>query len=304
MAGRLILPPTNPSLDGNGNPDSGATLTFYADDTTTLQSIYSAQDLLTPLSNPLSCDAAGRFPQVWAPNGSSYYVKWTRTGGGVTTYPKIKPTASGTGSTRQVLTSGTAATYTTPAGCTQLRIRMIGGGGGGGGSGVSGPGTTGGDGGDTIFNGVNAGGGKHDTGGNGGQGGLSATGSPTGLVRIRGTSGGAFATNPVSATTATYYGGGGGGPGGGSGGQAGGIAGAANTGGGGGSGGTGTQTFGANMTLFGGAGSGENTYFIIDNPDATYVYTVGAGGTGGAAGTGGNAGAAGGSGIIIVDQVF
>ena len=33
-------------------------------------------------------------------------------------------------STRQVLTSGSAATYTTPANCSQLRIRMVGGGAG------------------------------------------------------------------------------------------------------------------------------------------------------------------------------
>src|SRR5262249_60833954 len=34
--------------------------------------------------------------------------------------------------TRQYLTSGTGATYTTPANCTKLIIKMIGGGGGGG----------------------------------------------------------------------------------------------------------------------------------------------------------------------------
>src|SRR6185312_9972680 len=68
--------------------------------------------------------------------------------------------------TRQVLTSGTNATYTTPANCRQLRIRMVGGGGGGG----SYNNGSGGDGGDTIFNSIHAAGGK------GGGGGIS--GSP------------------------------------------------------------------------------------------------------------------------------
>src|SRR5258708_3264838 len=61
--------------------------------------------------------------------------------------------------TRQTFNSGSAATYTTPAGCRQLRIRMIAGGGGGSGSGLS-NGGDGTDGANSIFNSINASGGK------------------------------------------------------------------------------------------------------------------------------------------------
>lgn len=77
MAGRLILPPVNPSLDANGEVAAGSTLTFWINGTTTLQAVYSDAGLGTPLDNPLECDAAGRFPQVWAEDGDAYSVKWT-----------------------------------------------------------------------------------------------------------------------------------------------------------------------------------------------------------------------------------
>ena len=73
-----------------------------------------------------------------------------------------------TPSTRQVLTSGSSATYTTPANCRQLRIRMVGGGGGGG---AADGGSSGVDGTATSFNSVAAnpglGGASSDQGGAG-----------------------------------------------------------------------------------------------------------------------------------------
>lgn len=91
MAGRIILGIANPALDANGNVDSGATLTFYQNGTTTPQSIYDAEDLLTPLTNPLACDAAGRFPAIWAESDAVYSVKWTPTGETPITYDDITP---------------------------------------------------------------------------------------------------------------------------------------------------------------------------------------------------------------------
>jgi len=89
--GRIILPPTNPSLDANGKPVNGATLTYYENGTTMLVSIYSDIELTVPLANPLTSDAAGVFPQVWAPNGVGYSVKWSRTGLGDVTFDDIFP---------------------------------------------------------------------------------------------------------------------------------------------------------------------------------------------------------------------
>lgn len=56
---------------------------------------------------------------------------------------------SGKSPTQQRFTSG-SGTYMTPAGCTYIRVRMVGGGGGGGGSGST-AGTAGTSGGTTTF---------------------------------------------------------------------------------------------------------------------------------------------------------
>lgn len=79
MAGRIILDGFNPAFDSDGNIDDGCTVTFYENGTTTLQTIYAEADLQTPLANPLSPDAAGRFDDVWAPDDYAYSLKveWT-----------------------------------------------------------------------------------------------------------------------------------------------------------------------------------------------------------------------------------
>lgn len=97
MAGRIILGIANPALDANGKVDAGATLTFYQNLTTTPQSIYADFGLSTPLTNPLACDAAGRFPEIWAPTGNVYSVKWTPTGASPITYDYIIPTSASSG---------------------------------------------------------------------------------------------------------------------------------------------------------------------------------------------------------------
>lgn len=206
--------------------------------------------------------------------------------------------------TQQVLTSGSAATYTTPLGATRLRIRAIGGGGGGGGNGTAGA-TNGGTGGTTSFNAITAIGG---TGGNatnsvtasaGGAGGTGGAGSAT---RIAGTVGGIGMT--VNASYANAIGGfGAGSP----------FAGStpgnttatgstpvANSGVGGPAAGSVSTAYGSG----GGGGSGEYIEFTIANPAATYTYTVGAPGTAGGAGTAGNVAGAGAAGRIIVDEYY
>lgn len=89
MAGRIILGIANPALDANGAVDSGATLTFYENGTTTLQSVYSDSSLATALENPLSPDASGRFPQIWASSNAVYSVKWSPSGASAITYDGI-----------------------------------------------------------------------------------------------------------------------------------------------------------------------------------------------------------------------
>ncbi len=176
--------------------------------------------------------------------------------------------------TFQYLTSGSSATYTTPANCRAIRVEMVGGGGGGASSGSSG-----GAGGDTIFNSVHAKGGSggHAAGG-GGAGGSGGTGTATKRIDGNGGGSGAVIGPPINtsfcgACGGFYFGGGGEGGSGGSGGT--------NSGGGGG---------GSNA---GGGGSGEYVIIDIASPSATYTYTIGAGGSGG-----------GGSGLIIVTEYY
>ncbi len=211
----------------------------------------------------------------------------------------------GTLMTRQVFTSGTAATYTTPARARQLHVRMIGGGGAAGAAGAGcATGTTANP---TIFNSINAnggvggacstGGGAGTTGGAGGTG-----GSGSASLRIPGQTGGAGES--LGAETS--------GPGGSSmlgfgaasivgGGNVNGNNAAANSGGGGSGAGSAT-------TASAGGGGGEYVEIFLGtsvsgNLAATYTYTVSSGtvvNSSGATGSGGS----GGSGLIIVDEYY
>lgn len=207
--------------------------------------------------------------------------------------------------TRQILTSGSAATYTTPSGCVKLLVRMVGGGGGGGAVATN----SGATGSTTLFNSIEAiGGGGGVQGGTidgvtGGAGGTGGAGSAT--WRIAGSAGGnGFRGN--GAGTADQAGGGNGAPGiygvgAGRGGYASeaGVNGVANSGAGGGGGSDASST---DTRCGAGGGAGEYVEIEITGPSATYTYTVGAGGAGGSAGT--FAGGNGGSGIIIVEEYY
>jgi hypothetical protein len=217
---------------------------------------------------------------------------------------------------RQVFTSGSAATYTTPANVRRIVVRMKGPGGSTAGSSSDATGGGAGTGTATSFNSITA-----AVGGNSGQasggkamGGAGGTGG-TGAASFR------LAGNPGSMARATYatgtnayvLGGDGGGKGGGQAkdpsayGTGTGMAGVANSGGGAsGSGHSLTAAFGSASGIWtvGGGGEGEYVEYIVDSPSATYTYTVGTSGAGGTAGNNGFAGASGGSGLIVVDEYY
>jgi hypothetical protein len=205
--------------------------------------------------------------------------------------------------TRQVLTSGSGATYTTPAGVRQLRIRMVGGGGGGGGGGSgASAGTAGGDGGDTIFNSIHAAGGRGGAGGGnaavnaaGGAGGSGGSGSASWRSGGQGGGAGTFGTSANTAGAPGGTGGssvlGGGGPG-----AAAGTGTPLGYGGGGGGADTGNQDWHSGA----GGGGGEYVELIINSPASTYTYTIGSGGSAG----GTRIGTPGFAGVIIVDEVY
>lgn len=228
-----------------------------------------------------------------ADSGETTGLKW------VQTYPTV-----------QIFTSG-SGTYTTPAGVRWIRVRMVAGGGGGAGSGTA-SGSAAGNGGNSTFGSslLTANGGVAGAyRGDGGLGGTSSVSSPAiEVLTIRGGDGQA-ASEHGSGTILTKIGGasggssffGGAGSGGANGGTGVGVAGKSNTGGGGGGG-----LVQSTSSLCGGSGGGAGSYLeaIIADPDSTYAYAVGAGGTAGGAGTSGFAGATGGSGLIVVEEYY
>lgn len=205
-----------------------------------------------------------------------------------------------------------SGTYTTPANVRYLRIKMSGGGGGGAGAGTSGgPGGPGANGGSTTFGSsflTCTGGDGAAAGGNkGGNGGTVTINSPG--IAIVAISGGGGATTQQQGTAGTsIFNGAQGGVNafGGSNGAtwaSSGQNGSDDTGAGG-SGGSMTTNGTANS--FGGSGGGAGGYMevYVQSPNATYSYTVGAGGNGGTAGTNGGAGGGGAGGVIIIEEFY
>jgi hypothetical protein len=195
-------------------------------------------------------------------------------------------------STTQVFTSG-SGTYTTPANCRRIEIRMAGSGGGaGGGTGAATAGTA------STFGSLtaNGGGAGGNGGGNGGAGG-TATGGDINMTGQDGGDGNGAGNMPSGAGghNAGFCGGGASrNPGGGLTGNAG----KPNSGGGGGAGSGGASGPAA------GGGAGGYLEKAINNPAATYAYAVGAGGNGGPASGAWATGGAGAAGIIIVKEYY
>lgn len=206
--------------------------------------------------------------------------------------------------TVQSFTTGTAATYTAPAGVLWLEVEMIGGGGGGGGSIATGAanGTSGGATSFSVFGGaaiLTANGGTF--GGNNNTfttaaGGTATISSPAYGTPVSGATGSGsnnVSTNAGLPGAASPFAGGGGGGGSG---QPGAAA-PANSGAGGGAGSFTGQSPGAS------GAAGGYIYAIIPAPiSATYNYTIGAKGTGGS-GTG-SVGGNGGDGYLRITEHY
>src|SRR5215472_2947282 len=211
------------------------------------------------------------------------YLEYTDQGG-------FAPT-SGAGQlpTQQVFLSGTG-TYTTPVGCRRIEVMLVGGGQGGSGGWNESTYPPGGLGSNTVFGPATAFG--------GGQSGGPVTGCTWGVA---GGQGGIFTSVNIQ-NVAVGIGGEGGNSMLGGGGGVGAHPGQPNTGGGG-AGGNGSAV---SATGAGGIGgnAGASGFLYINNPAATYGYTVGAGGFAGPAGGYASAGAAGGSGIIVVKEFY
>jgi hypothetical protein len=202
-----------------------------------------------------------------------------------------------------VLTSSSGI-YTVPAGTKYLQVEMVGGGGGGGGSGTGGAASTGSNGGVTTFGtallSATGGTGANGSTGNGGPGGTVTVNSPATQIAAYTGNGGGGSTTTLAGADDASGGMGGSSPFGGVGPASYGAstppASVANSG----SGGSGSGSGGAAGAAGGGGGAGGYIRAIINNPAATYNYTIGTAGSGGPANSGGAAGAAGGSGVIVI----
>lgn len=73
MAAAFALP-INRAIDSNGLAMSGATLTFYATGTSTLQSVYTTSALTVTHANPVVADAGGLFPAIFLDPSETYRV--------------------------------------------------------------------------------------------------------------------------------------------------------------------------------------------------------------------------------------
>lgn len=71
-AGRLFLPGFMPALDSDGAPIPDARAYFYLNNTSTLASVYSDEELSIPLTNPVLANSSGRFPAIWASDAVTY----------------------------------------------------------------------------------------------------------------------------------------------------------------------------------------------------------------------------------------
>lgn len=207
--------------------------------------------------------------------------------------------------TIQNFTSSTG-TYTTPAGVTYIKVRMVGAGGGGAGSGT-GAGAAAGDGGNSTFGTtllVANGGVKGVAAAAGGAGGSASLGAAIGIA-LAGGAGDCAMTTSNGGIIGTG-GRGGSSPLGGAGAApnlvTAGNAAVANSG----SGGSGGSPGNSAGQQYGGSGGGAGGYVdaIIVAPGASYAYAVGAGGGAGGAGAGGHAGGAGGAGVIIIEEHY
>lgn len=94
MAELFTLPAR--ATDSNGDNLSGAKLYFYATGTTTPQNVYTASDLLTPLSNPVVADSGGKFASIYMDPALTYRAV-LKTSDGATTIYDIDPASMGLG---------------------------------------------------------------------------------------------------------------------------------------------------------------------------------------------------------------
>lgn len=107
----LFFPPGYQILDSNGNPVSGAKVTFYDAGTTDLADTYQDVALSSAHPNPLVADASGRLDNIYVAAGQNYKIKVTNSSDvELFTEDDIPPHISNASGTVPVTSGGTGAT--------------------------------------------------------------------------------------------------------------------------------------------------------------------------------------------------
>ncbi len=92
-AGIIIVPYSTPSLLATGAISAASTMAIYNTGTLTLANVYADSGLVTPITNPLIANAAGRFTQqstlIWASDAQAYDVLLTFSDGSNLTFDNI-----------------------------------------------------------------------------------------------------------------------------------------------------------------------------------------------------------------------
>jgi hypothetical protein len=246
---------------------------------------YNAASMILPGSANIAIQAGDNL-EAFSLGAGNWVVRW------------IGHLVNVGGVTVTKLTSGTS-TYTPPAGCLKVRVRMCGSGAGGSSTNavnVGGAGNQSSYGAWTALGGGAPSGNVGGVGGTGGvngtgvlvdriQGGDGATGPGLGTATVNiNAPGGRGGTNPFGGAGSNNYGGAGG-------------VGKPNTG----AGGSGGGMAGNNSNAGAGGGAGEYVEFWVINPVAV-TYVVGAAGTGGSGS--GNAGGNGAAGVIVIEEFY
>lgn len=106
----MIQPPFIHVEDANGNPYVGAKLYVYSAGTTSLVSLYSDDDLLVSLANPLTSDSAGNFARAFLAAGTYKLRAETSTGTLIWQYDDIDTCLSAGSGALPVNRGGTGST--------------------------------------------------------------------------------------------------------------------------------------------------------------------------------------------------
>lgn len=102
--------PIQTVLDSDGDPVSGAKVSFYDAGTTNAKTVYTEETLTTAHSQPVVADSAGRLPLIYVPTGDYKVVITDADDNAIGTYDDLDTGIPSSGGALAVADGGTGAT--------------------------------------------------------------------------------------------------------------------------------------------------------------------------------------------------